>query len=1317
MACCRAALHVLVVCIAVARGDFVGGKMMNACQDPFWGPVREAIGRVLAWPLGDIGCTQDDLFAFLRSRDREGTAQMMEDEHLLANTNSQVQDQPENFHDCMAGVLSLRLVMLVLSADTRNYANTHLFRSNDSHFMPPWDLCLVVAQTRLTNFGTWPVGQLLTIYSDCVTPLSPVCFLSEKHLEEYPEAFAIRLLHSLTRSYANETPGGSSLDLCVGQALPVALLHFAGRYLTKEHVERFILTNIYEKTCVDRSAPFSQSLFSFIASPYKILGRLYQYEQMPLRNFERPKGGPGSFKDGLFSEQKRTLHFLMEAAHMLCQLLGLRYAVNGGGLLGSMRHMSLIPWDDDAEMCLLEDDDVATESLLFAVCLRLQSLQESKPDSVSQATLKSVEGPGYEAWDSLVNRAAEFLNSQGIAMHARAKNSRLFRLSLPKPEDEHLWGFPSFDLYITSKVNSTHRRAYSKHNGPYYPDTMSFPLRKRYWRTADESKGLVLWTFNRPAEYLQMLYGPRWKFDCVDPDDHGNESLSAVHSAVTLYDGASTEQVEHGVRVESVPCSSVSDVIESKELPEETWRQIDAVVSQQLGRCWIRDGSGVVEAAATTVLVTMRLRAGSSSCEVLVSFTSRSPIKMDSAVCSGLRGGTWVWEDQLDFSGENEDSLCARAGTYSTIILGGGPAGLGPLYHASMRGGLESLLERGVLILERSDRLGVGTLAYEVDSNSVGRAFLDHFDNPNVSKLFPRTLASSSARNINVSVPVPLSDVAEFHKHLGEELQEIIQRFPSSRVVLHAEVKELAYRTGDQTVTVSYKDVNTGRLYRAEGEHAVIAMGGAENLSACLYEPLGRTDLTLDKCGFRSLTPAHVALQGVAEVEETVPLVVIGGSHSAWSLLEELGNRQWSGNATVIERSHTRYFAYSADEAMRANISFDPLGDACPVTGRINRFTGLRGKVRDFAQARASASWLHTVMYQKDAGNLCDILPHAQVVCASGYSPRWPRIRVDGRLTAVVQPINTVEGNLITDAGILRNIFAYGLGAGLRTGSLVGGELSGWGEARADGVWIYNFDVGGLIYRRLMSGASIQSRGDRWQHIYNLKAARLNSELTPLHHFGGYEMFSWLQWSQQVQKLAEHFPDGLNRRWSMLEVGVGAGAFAAAVQAVWPQVQVTGIDAAPEVIRVARQRLKGQFFVAPAEDLSRLFSPKSFDSVVAFGVTTYLDSESVLEAMLMDMLKVARKFVYVGEVSDAAKRDAAEAMRALTHMNSTSKQAHVASSSPPHLYVGKDVFSRVADAAGARLRIMDHDALGLTYATATYRFSAYFDFSEVGVPS
>jgi len=52
----------------------------------------------------------------------------------------------------------------------------------------------------------------------------------------------------------------------------------------------------------------------------------------------------------------RTLYILLSALHRLCENAEVRYWIEAGTLLGSLRHGGIIPWDEDADVQMMEED-------------------------------------------------------------------------------------------------------------------------------------------------------------------------------------------------------------------------------------------------------------------------------------------------------------------------------------------------------------------------------------------------------------------------------------------------------------------------------------------------------------------------------------------------------------------------------------------------------------------------------------------------------------------------------------------------------------------------------------------------------------------------------------------------------------------------------------------------------------------------------------------------------------------------------------------------------------------------------------------------
>src|SRR5258708_7200526 len=99
---------------------------------------------------------------------------------------------------------------------------------------------------------------------------------------------------------------------------------------------------------------------------------------------------------------------------------------------------------------------------------------------------------------------------------------------------------------------------------------------------------------------------------------------------------------------------------------------------------------------------------------------------------------------------------------FSSVVVGGGPGGMGPLLWAAQYGLLDAWLKQGVALVERSGRLG-GTLGrYGICSDSLGGSYLECLEAEALAPSFhplreqPTTIAMQRYRQS--FPPLPLVD-------------------------------------------------------------------------------------------------------------------------------------------------------------------------------------------------------------------------------------------------------------------------------------------------------------------------------------------------------------------------------------------------------------------------------------------------------------------------------------------------------------------------------------------------------------------------------
>jgi hypothetical protein len=419
------------------------------------------------------------------------------------------------------------------------------------------------------------------------------------------------------------------------------------------------------------------------------------------------------------------------------------------------------------------------------------------------------------------------------------------------------------------------------------------------------------------------------------------------------------------------------------------------------------------------------------------------------------------------------------ADAFGLVFCGGGPAALGPFIAAARQGRWEEFLDRGIAVVEPGP-VGPGSLAhYRIAANSLGRPFLECLDElpgPHFTAL--RDLPETRLLREHAGDRPPLSVVAPFLARLGGVVAGLVAAHPRC-AVLPAWVEGLRLRSGGVDVVTS-----AGRTLRAE--RAVIATGGrpfADHRATeivpglTLSGPAGRVHHSECFIDVRRPTPP---VRG--------KVVIVGGSHSAWSVADLLVHQHRADDITVVHRSAIRLYYGTAEQAHGDGYTFAPVGDVCPASGQVNRYGGLRGRAHALARSALRLPGTAPVpvrLIQVGDGDPAQVERARQVlseaeltVVASGFEANLPPIRhADGTpFTAAADSTGTVvtaAGHLVDARGTVHpELLAYGLGAGLAASAEVGGEPSY--RRRADGVWLYQHDIGDIVLNDLLAGSGRQ---------------------------------------------------------------------------------------------------------------------------------------------------------------------------------------------------------------------------------------------------
>ena len=371
---------------------------------------------------------------------------------------------------------------------------------------------------------------------------------------------------------------------------------------------------------------------------------------------------------------------------------------------------------------------------------------------------------------------------------------------------------------------------------------------------------------------------------------------------------------------------------------------------------------------------------------------------------------------------------------YGIVVCGGGPAAIGPIVCAAAEGRLEALLNRGVCIIERGERIGPGSIGhYPISANTRGGSFMLFLAAPQLVHVRDDPATSELERLHHVFPHLPL--VGAHLEALGAAVRALLDAHPRCAVLTGHTVESLRALPGGGLSVQAGDRVLTA-------ERCILAMGGRPLPVPFAGSKTCHADLLIDD---RKALPEELQ-RGIAETGE---VVVVGGSHSAWSAAWLLLRHPARPRVTVLQRTPPRFYYWNARAAHEAGYAFDAERDVCPRTGHVNRHGGLRADAHALARRALAKEAPVRVISLSDGRRARRALDQAgAIIAAVGYAPNVPRI--DGAPRA---------GELL----------AYGLGAGVPASAHLAGEPSF--EGRLDSVRLYQAEVGSMVLDRLLGGA------------------------------------------------------------------------------------------------------------------------------------------------------------------------------------------------------------------------------------------------------
>ncbi|RRV07345.1 pyridine nucleotide-disulfide oxidoreductase [Pseudomonas sp. v388] len=424
---------------------------------------------------------------------------------------------------------------------------------------------------------------------------------------------------------------------------------------------------------------------------------------------------------------------------------------------------------------------------------------------------------------------------------------------------------------------------------------------------------------------------------------------------------------------------------------------------------------------------------------------------------------------------------------------------MGFLFNALKSGLLPELAANGLIVIDASDKPGAGTLGqYRITANSVGDVFIDCLRDPALREVFGPLEYSPAYWRIRgqaQSAP-PLTDVGVLMAEASRLVLDYIVRHYGVKVWHSTTITEVTCDDDEFCVQVETE----GCVRRVRCQALVLNLGGHQQPQH-LIDSLARQRLPLSsaaniQCSDQLLRMNAVQLRQVFATALACDgrITVVGGSHSAFSVLENLADAlEFAGlrEVTLIHRSQIRLFYENAEQAAAAGYAFDPVRDVCPVSGRINRSGGLRYRALDIGRealksGRIGKTGVRVQLLQTDGAKPGDyeraraaLAESSVVVQCTGYQPRLPVLR-HGNGSAIV--LREAKGGLDSDAcgcpvdkngRRLQGLHLFGLGAGLGADPLLGSEVSF--DGRIYGVWQFHHDASRVVIEAVLARLNSQT--------------------------------------------------------------------------------------------------------------------------------------------------------------------------------------------------------------------------------------------------
>ncbi len=403
-------------------------------------------------------------------------------------------------------------------------------------------------------------------------------------------------------------------------------------------------------------------------------------------------------------------------------------------------------------------------------------------------------------------------------------------------------------------------------------------------------------------------------------------------------------------------------------------------------------------------------------------------------------------------------------------------------------------------MVEQAGSVGEGTIGHWcINSDSTAFAFADCLAGPADSELAPLRNHPLTKEFLEVGDgTVPLGRASEFLSLVGQAMNHVVATSSNGRVLTGFKAISTR-RTANGWLTL-IRAVDDGRERMIDSRNVVLATGASQPIERLRREVVAGVNL-VERCGERLLQSGDVVnIEGFRAVAARLAalgrpprVVIVGGSTSAAAVAHALLNRMpevtfGPGGLTILHRRELRIFYPNVEAALADGYTEFGADDICPLSGRVFRLSGFRLDSRELIMrargigGRPPEPRLQLHRLGVDNAASVALLDNADLVIAAlGYRPRALPVFDEEGTAVPLQSETGPQARLVDNhcrvvdasGNPIPNLFAIGLAAGFVPYGKLGGEPSFRGQA--NGLWLWQNDVGAMIADAILSGSSAQA--------------------------------------------------------------------------------------------------------------------------------------------------------------------------------------------------------------------------------------------------